>query len=189
MTEQPSEDDPFVRLWNDFLERDMERFRAMHQKARTDAGPSLIGGARSIDYWTYEWARRAVGFSLQEASEVILGYAEHMAERPDELAVRAWPGLRRQHERYFAELDGDFSGSPANEFDMRPSREALIEVKSYVRQRSERAMAAVSRGVIDEEFRRRPAWYSAIARHAGGSQRLLLYLTVAAFILAMWSTM
>lgn len=189
MAEQPSEDDRFVRLWDDFLERDMDRFRAMHQKARTDAGPSLISGARSIDHWTYEWVRRAVGFSLREGSDVILGYAEHMGELPDDVVRRAWPGLRRQHERYFALLENDFSGPPVNEFDVRPSREALTEVRQFVRQRTERAMAAVSRGRPDEEFRQRPAWFDSVARLVGGGQRLLLYLVVIGFIVAMWATL
>lgn len=189
MSGQPSEDDPFARLWDEFLERDMERFRAMHQKARTDAGPSFISGARGIDHWTYDWVRRSTRFTLAEASKIVLGYAERMNQDPADLVRRIRPGLSKQHDECFALLEEDFTGPPANEFSVRPSREALAEVQNYVRQRSERALAALSRGRVDEELKTRTAWYEPITARVGGGQRLLLYLVVIAFILAMWASL
>lgn len=186
MTDETAGEASFERLWQEFLDSDMNRFKAMHQRARAEAGPSFIGGARGIDHWTFDWARRAVLFSLQEGSAVILGYAESMGEAPSDLVRRARPGLRAQQERYFAIMEEDMHGPPANEFSVRPSREALAEVRRFVHERTERALSALSRGRIDEDLAIKPAWYSPIAARVGGGQRLFLYCVVAVFLLAMW---
>lgn len=189
MVQAPASEDSFERLWREFLDSDINRFKAMHQRARADAGPSFIGGARGIDHWTFEWARRALIFSLREASTVILGYAERMDREPADLVRLARPGLQAQHAEYFAILEADLSGPPANEFAVRPSREALAEVKSFIGQRTERALSAVARGQMDADLVVKSTWYAGIADAVGGGQRLLLYAAIAAFLLAMWATL
>lgn len=186
MSSEAPPDDGFERLWQEFLEKDLNRFRSMHQRARADAGPSLMGGARGIDHWTYDWARRATLYSLQEASVVILGYAERMDVQPADLVQRARPALAEHYRSMSALLEDDITGPPANEFAVRPSREALAEVERFMRNRSERAMAAVARGRVDEELEVKASIYGGLVSAVGGGQRLLLYLAAVLFLIAMW---
>lgn len=186
---EASEPAEFDRLLADFLDLDRNRFHARQTRARADAGPSLMGGPRGIDHWTYGFVRRHVDDCLREATEVTLAYAGERAFVPADLI----PAFRLRLQRYFGELflglEADLTAPAANEYGVRPSRAALAEVRRYADERLRGALTGLARGRLDDRLALRHGLLARLWLRYGGSQRAFLALVILLFVAAMWSVL
>ncbi len=174
-------------LLEELLERHTLRIRAAHNRARADAGPSLLGGMRSFDHYTYNYVRVLADDCLRDASMVILEYA---GERELETSVLA-PAARECLGRHFQEikdyLHDDINQPPAHEYGMRPSRESLAEVGRFLDERLAGAMSSLSRGRLDERLRPRITFVGTVMDRLGGGHRVAMYVVAILLLLALVS--
>jgi len=174
-------------LLDELLERHDLRVRAAHNRARADAGPSLMGGMRSFDHYTYNYVREAADDCLRDASIVLLEYAGERGMEPM-LLVEAARGCLGQHFQAIKDyLDEDINQPPAHEYGMRPSRESLAEVSRYLDERLAAAMTSLGRGRLDERLRPRVNFISLFLQRFGGGHRVALYVVAIALIWALFS--
>ena len=115
-------------LLEETLERHSLRVRASHNRARADAGPSLKGGMRSFDHYTYEYVRQTADDCLGDASMVLLEYSAQHEIEPALLIPGARTCLAGRFQVIKDYLHNDINQPPAHEYGMRPSRESLTEL-------------------------------------------------------------
>jgi hypothetical protein len=162
------------RLLEELLERHDLRVRASHNRARADAGPSLMGGMRSSDHYTYNYVREAADDCLRDASMVLLEYAGERGIEPNVLAPAARDCLARHFQAIKDYLYDDINQPPAHEYGMRPSRESLAEVGRYLDERLSRAMTSLARGRLDERLRPRFSLAGPLLDRLGGGHRVAM---------------
>jgi hypothetical protein len=174
-------------LLEELLERYDLRVRSAHNRARSDAGPSLMGGMRSFDHYTFNYVREAADDCLRDASMVLLEYAGERGVEPGQLieAARACLGQHFQGIKNY--LYDDINQPPAHEYGMRPSRESLAEVSRYLDERLANAMTSLGRGRLDERLRPRVSILGPILQRFGGGHRVAMYIVAAALIWALLS--
>ena len=172
------------RLLEELLERYDLRVRAAHNRARTDAGPSLMGGMRSFDHFTYNYVREAADDCLRDASMVILEYAGERDLQANVLAAAPRERLARYFQGIKDYLHDDINQPPAHEFGMRPSRESLAEVGRYLDERLTGAMTSLSRGRLDERLRPRVTIVGPLLDRLGGGHKVAMYVVG---ILLIWA--
>jgi len=176
-------------LLDEYFTLDFQRFLMRHSRARALAGPSLMGGPRGIEHWTFDYVRRHVDTCLRDVSMLVLELAEERGFAP----AAAVPLLRQRLETHFAEIHeqllADRNSPPANEYDVRPSAEALAEVRLYGRERLAKAMTALSSGRLESRLTPRAGLLSQLAARAGGGERLLLTAVIVLCALWLWSVL
>ncbi len=172
------------RLLEELLGRHDLRIRAAHNRARADAGPSLMGGMRSFDHYTYNYVREAANDCLRDASLVLLEYAGEREIAPRVLAPAARECLARHFQATIDYLHEDINQPPAHEYGMRPSRESLAEVGRYLDERLAGAMTSLARGRLDERLRPRVSIVGPLLDRLGGGHKVAMI--VVAFLL-MWA--
>ena len=152
---------------DDLLAAHLRRFQASHERARAQAGPSLFGSDRAVDYWHFGHARRAIDEAMGDA-------VAHMLKHGDTLDPG--PQLRKFVDDVVAELQGDGNAPPANEFGLRPAPEALAGVRQHGMERISLAQASLARGRLDPRLR--------VPRWSMGRDKWLLIGVVAVVLLA-----
>jgi len=174
-------------LLEELLERYDLRIRSAHNRARSDAGPSLMGGMRSFDHYTFNYVREAADDCLRDASMVLLEYAEQQEIEPVRLIEAARACLGQHFQEIKDYLSDDINQPPAHEYGMRPSRESLAEVSRYLDQRLADAMTSLGRGRLDERLRPRVSFLGPILQRLGGGHRVALYVVAAVLVWALLS--
>lgn len=176
-------------LLDEFLELDFLRFKSRHGRARAEAGPSLMGGPRGIDRWTYGYVREHIDDCLREVSLLVVAFADENFTEPGDGERLLRPRLARHFDELFAFLEEDRSDGSAHEFSVLPSPEALAEARRYTEHSVAPALDAVARGMIDPRLQQRYGWFARASRFVGGTDRLILYTAVVVFLLAMWAVL
>lgn len=174
-------------LLEELLERHSLRVRTSHNRARADAGPSLMGGMRSFDYYTYEYVRQAADDCLRDASMVLLEYAAQRGTEPALLIPGARACLAGHFQAIKDYLHDDINQPPAHEYGMRPSRESLAEVNRYLDERLTAAMTALGRGRLEERLKPKVSFVGPLLQRLGGGHRVALYVVAAVLMWALWS--
>ena len=174
-------------LLEELLERHALRVRAAHNRARADAGPSLMGGMRSFDHYTYNYVREAADDCLRDASMVLLEYAQGQGIEPSLLVPGARDRLGEHFQAIKDYLHDDINQPPAHEYGMRPSRESLAEVGHFLDERLAAAMTSLGRGRLDERLRPRASFITPLLQRLGGGHRVALYVVAALLIWALWA--
>jgi hypothetical protein len=191
---QPPPDEKAARanlelLLDEFFELDFLRFKGRHARARADAGPSLMGGPRGIDRWTYGYVREHTDDCLREVSTVVVAFAGESFSEPGTGERLLRPRLRRHFEEIFELLGQDRRDGSAHEFSVLPAKEALYAAREYTDRSLGPALEAVARGQVEPRLKRRFGLFARAARFTGGSDRLILYTAVVVFVLAMWAVL
>ena len=171
-------------LLEELFERYEVGIRASHNRARADAGPSLMGGMRSFDHYTYNYVREIGDSCLRDASMVLLEYAAARDVEPVTLVPEARACLGRHFQGIKDYLHDDINQPLAHEFGMRPSRESLAEVGRYLDERLTGAMTSLSRGRLDERLRPRVTIVGPLLDRLGGGHKVAMYVVG---ILLIWA--
>jgi hypothetical protein len=174
---------------DDFFERDFLRFKTRHSRARAEAGPSLMGGPRGIDRWTYGHVRQHIDDCLRESSLVVLGFGLDRLSDPSDGERLLRHRLRNHFDAIFSYLEEDRTDGSAHEYGVLPSREALAAVRRYAEYNTLPALEAVARGTIDPRLEPRFGLFARAANLAGGTDRLVLFLAFFVFLLSMWAVL
>ncbi|MDP6344940.1 MAG: hypothetical protein QF578_14150 [Alphaproteobacteria bacterium] len=175
--------DEVERLLEELLERHTLRQRAGHGRARADVGPSLFGGMRSFDHYTYDYVRRAADDCLRDASMVLLEYAHERELEPTVLIAAARDRLARHFAEVMDYLRDDLNQPPAHEYGMRPTREALAEVGRSLDERLAAAMTAIGRGRLDGRLEPKRNTFGRLLEAAGGGHRVAMVVVA---VLLIW---
>jgi hypothetical protein len=183
----PGSQEQLGELLDEFLERDLRRFEVRHARARSEAGPSLMGGPRGIEHWTYEYVRRQVDDCLRDASMVVLEYASETGVETPSLIPVTQARLAAHFKSIVERLRAELNGPAAHEYDVRPSPEALRQAELYADQRLRKALSAIGRGRLEPSLALRIGLVGRLVEKAGGGQKLLLYSAAALFCLVMYS--
>ena len=174
-------------LLEELFERYEVGIRASHNRARADAGPSLMGWMRSFDHYTYNYVREIGDSCLRDASMVLLEYAAARDVEPVTLVPEARACLGRHFQGIKDYLYDDINQPPAHEYGMRPSRESLAEVSRYLDERLAAAMTSLGRGRLDERLRPRTSFIGPVLRRFGGGHKVALVLVAVLLIWALVS--
>ncbi|MDE0941037.1 MAG: hypothetical protein OSB58_01200 [Alphaproteobacteria bacterium] len=178
-------------LLEELLDRYDLRIRAAHNRARSDAGPSLMGGMRSFDHYTYNYVREAGDDCLRDASMVLLEYAGEQGVEPGTLVAEAKICLAKHFQGIKDYLYDDINQPPAHEYGMRPSRESLAEVSRYLDERLAGAMTSLGRGRLDERLRPNNSVITSLIgpllQRIGGGHKVALVLVAVLLIWALVS--
>jgi len=172
-------------LLDEYFRLDFERFLVRHTRARALAGPSLMGGARGIEHWTFDYVRRHVDTCLRDVSMLVLELAEERGFAPAAAVPQVRQRLAEHFESIHQRLFTDTQAPQAHEYDVRPSWEALAAVQRHAMERLASAMTALSAGRLEARLVPRVSPFSRLITAAGGGDRLLLIVAAAAAVLAM----
>lgn len=177
-------------LVDQLLDAHERRFQGIHQRARVQAGPTLFGGGRGVEHWTYAYAHEALEDAAADLSRITLNYC------PDDMPNDRRHGLARMVQDRFAGfctrinqvLEKDRDGPATNEWGLKPSREALGQVaRAGERHRAALAGSLAQRRMLPNPRRDR-GLFRGLADRVGGSDRLILYVSIGvAAALMLWS--
>lgn len=160
----------------------MHRFKAAQQRARSGAGPSLFGSDRSVEHWTFGYARRAIENCLADVSMLVLTFAQEKAVRSAEFEALTAARLQRHIDEIMAALKLDYEHASPNEFGLRPARGALHALETSARQMRQAALAGIVRGKIDRRIVPPAGLVSRSIRLAGGADRVILVTAIVVFV-------
>jgi hypothetical protein len=176
-------------ILDEFFELDFHRFKSRHSRARAEAGPSLMGGPRGIDRWTYGHVRQHIDDCLREVSVLVLEFGSENISEPVVAEGVLRPRLARHLDGIFEFLEEDRRDGSAHEYSVLPSREALSAARRYVEHSVTPALDAIARGFIDPRLKQRFGLFARAARFVGGTDRLILIIATILFVLSMWSVL
>ena len=154
----------FERLLDELLEAHLVQFHTSHNRARADAAPSMMGAERSPDHYTFGYARRTIDACLGNVNRLIVSIAEEQGRDPATLEAPARAKVRGFLDEIFGILAREYQRPPPGEFGLRPSPEALTQVRAHAETMFAAAMAAAARGRL-------------------GGRRLILILAAALVVL------
>ncbi len=168
----------FERLLDELLEAHLVQFHTSHNRARADAAPSMMGAERSPDHYTFGYARRTIDACLGNVNKLIVNIAEEQGRDPASLEASARAKVRGFLDEIFGILAREYERPPPGEFGLRPSPEALTQVRSHAEAMFAAAMAAAARGRLDARLVRKQGPIAAMVDRLGGGRRLFLILAV-----------
>lgn len=180
-------DSDFARLLDDYLILDTNRFHRRVARVRAEAGPSLMGGPRGIDLWTYDYVRRQVDDCLRDVAGLVLDYAMDAGVEPASLIDATRTALKAHFQSMFTELQSDQTSRSAYDYDVRPAPQALAEVRQFAQRRLEDMLRSLARGRIDERLRLRRGLFTRLLDTIGSGRKAVFWLAVLLFLIAVWS--
>ncbi len=173
----------FERLLDELLDAHLVQFHTSHNRARADAAPSMMGAERSPDHYTFGYARRVIDACLGNVNRLIVTIADAQGRDPASLEAPARARVRGFLDEVLGILAREYERPPPGEFGLRPSPEALTQVRAHAEAMFAAAMAAAARGRLDARLVRKRSAMSALAERLGGGRRLFLILAAALVVL------
>lgn len=179
----------FERLLDELLEAHLVQFHASHNRARADAAPSMMGGDRSADHYTFGYARRVIDACLGNVNKLIVHVASEQGRDPAALEPSARARVRGFLDEIFSVLTREYERPPPGEFGLRPSPEALIQVRAHAEAMFAAAMAAAARGRLDARLVQKQGLPAILVERLGGGRRLILIVVAIAVVLMVVSSL
>lgn len=173
----------FERLLDELLEAHLVQFHTSHNRARADAAPSMMGAERSPDHYTFGYARRTIEACLGNVNRLIVNFAEDQGRDPAGLEAPARAKVRGFLDEVFGILAREYERPPPGEFGLRPSPEALTQVRAHAEAMFAAAMAAAVQGRLDARLVQKQGLISTLVDRLGGGRRLFLILAAVLVVL------
>ena len=173
-------DDDWRHALDDLVDRHRAAFQARHRRVAADAGPSLFGGDRAAEHWTFGHAVDAMERASHEAAALAIATAAAGGREPAELAGEARRALERLAAEIAAELAADYTRPAASEFGLRPSRSALDAAVRRMQVTVDRMATAAARGRLPDGMLPRPKGGEGRRRLAGAAAAALLLVLLVA---------
>ncbi len=167
-------------LIDQLLDAHNRRFQAIHQRARAQAGPTMFGGGRAVEHWTYAYAHEVLEDAAADLSRVVVNYCGEAM--PDDERHRLSGMAERRFTSFSdalcAELQRDRDGPSANEWGIKPARAAVDQVTLAARRRQAALAGALAqRRILPNP--RRDSVVRRLAERLGGGDRLILFAALA----------